>query len=78
MDMAMPEMDGYAATRTLREMGFELPIVALTAHALSGERERCLAAGCTEYLTKPVRRSLLVDTLRSVLAQADKQGSPEA
>jgi signal transduction histidine kinase/CheY-like chemotaxis protein len=78
MDMAMPEMDGYTATRTLREMGFELPIVALTAHALSGERERCLAAGCTEYLTKPVRRSLLVDTLRSVLAQADKQGSPEA
>lgn len=63
MDIQMPGMDGYEATRKLRQGGYGQPIVALTAHAMRAEIERCLASGCNMVMTKPVNRIELVRVL---------------
>ncbi len=75
MDVQMPEMDGLAATRALRERersaGGHVPVVAMTAHAMEGDRERCLAAGMDGYVTKPVEADALVAAVESAVTGFD-------
>ena len=77
MDLEMPVVDGWEATRRLKDdaQTRDIPIIALSAHALAGEREKALAAGCDEFDTKPIEFDRLVATLRRVLA-ARKGGTP--
>ena len=69
MDIQMPEMDGFEAVKEIRNKGFkEIPIIALTAHAMAGYRDQCLAAGMDNYLAKPIKRQELFEILQKYLA----------
>ena len=70
LDMSLPVMDGWEAARTLKsdEATRSIPIIALTAHAMAGDRERCLEAGCEDYDTKPVEFKRLLGKIEALLA----------
>jgi two-component system cell cycle response regulator DivK len=69
MDMSLPVMDGWDATRAIKAdpAGKEIPVIGLTAHAMAGDREKCLAAGCDEYDTKPVEFPRLMEKIDALL-----------
>ena len=73
MDVQMPEMDGYEATAAIRERerttGAHIPIVALTAHAMTGDKEKCLAAGMDGHVTKPIKSKVLLAEMANVIEQ---------
>jgi two-component system, sensor histidine kinase and response regulator len=78
MDVQMPEMNGYDATREIRRLGYSIPIVAVTANALKGEREKCLDAGMNDFLTKPFKSADILPVLQRWLKPAASGEVPEA
>jgi CheY-like chemotaxis protein len=71
MDIQMPVMDGYESTGHMREheeqMGYHTPIIAVTAHSMVGEREKCLEAGMDDYISKPVNFDLMIQMIQSYI-----------
>jgi CheY-like chemotaxis protein len=81
MDVQMPDMDGYEATRTIRRAernaGRHIPIIAMTAHAIRGDKEKCLEAGMDEYLSKPISSTKLMNLLEMIATEKALKARPK-
>jgi CheY-like chemotaxis protein len=78
MDMQMPELDGYGATSALRSEGYQGAIIALTAHAMASDRDKCIRAGCTDYMTKPIQRGPLLRIVHRHVTRGQAAPAPPA
>ena len=72
LDMHMPRLSGYDTAAAIRDLGIKIPIIALTASAMRGDREKCLSSGCDDYLTKPIDRQELLAKVSELLEQCTK------
>jgi CheY-like chemotaxis protein len=70
MDIKMPEMDGLMATQKIRQFNKEIPIIAQTAYAMTEDKNKCLKAGCNDYLTKPINHRILLSTIDKYLSKS--------
>jgi len=81
MDLQMPEVDGFEAVARIRareqQTGSRIPIIALTAHAMNGDRERCLQAGMDDYISKPIQAHTLANSIQAALLKQGRDGSAE-
>jgi CheY-like chemotaxis protein len=77
MDVQMPEMDGYEATRAIRGAGYRMPIIAMTANAMKGDREKCLASGMDDYISKPVNPKLLLEKINQWASEPSESTNPQ-
>ena len=75
MDIQMPGMDGYQATARLRQEGYTGPIIALSAHATTVAAERCIEAGCDDYLPKPIDRDALLRKIAQYVGKEERKGN---
>ena len=73
----MPNMDGYEATELLKKEGVTIPIIALTVNAMKGDQRKCLEAGCDDYLSKPIHRKKLLETIGKYLVSGKSDGKDE-
>ncbi len=74
MDIQMPEVDGYEAAGMIRKMGFsDVPVIALTANAMQGDKEKCIAAGMNDYITKPVRKDAVIEMMKKWIAGSGEE-----
>ncbi|MCZ6823085.1 MAG: response regulator [Deltaproteobacteria bacterium] len=76
MDMQLPVLDGYDAAQALRKAGYDLPVLALTAHVMAAARQQCLEAGCDDFVTKPINRTRLLEAVGRCLREPKPEATP--